>query len=129
MLAAIAGGTVAGLAAVLAVVVAQAHLWQRYVESVADLVGWPLVPGVLVLVAVLAVELSPRCRSRWVAIGGSVAMFAGIGLGILVGAMFIPAPEGRWAGGIVGAGLGVVAGGATGAVHGCRRRGDEEEDR
>ncbi len=105
---AVAGVTSGGYVT-LAVVVARAQ-YGHYLHDVEDLLGWESVPVLLGASVGTAVGVwdADRMVSGF-AYGAGGALVGGT-IGFLVGPLIWRRPEGKWAGGAIGAGAGMAAG-------------------
>ncbi|NIP80093.1 MAG: hypothetical protein GWM90_13080, partial [Gemmatimonadetes bacterium] len=114
-------GLVAGTGATLGVVVGRARFDEHFMESTRDLVG---LPGAPMPVGVAAGGLAGWLGSAPLVGAGAGALVggaAGVAVGVLAGAAMSDEPEDRWAGGVVGAGIGLWCGLLVGGLAGARR--------
>lgn len=101
-------GAATGVALSLGLVVLRAAVEEVYVHGLHDLLGWPLVP--VMLLALGGAVLGARGRLAEPAAGTLLGIALGTALGVLVGDLASPEPVGPWAGGMLGAAAGVLAG-------------------
>ena len=121
-------GTLSGAYITLSIVVARAQIGQ-YVHEPQDLFnweGWPVVIGASTGTA-LGIWDPDRLMTGFVY--GSVGTLAGGTAGFIIGATISDRPEGRWAGGAIGAGLGMAAGSTLGVLAPNRRMNPFRKDR
>lgn len=108
-------GVIGGGYVALSVVVLEARMG-RYIHDSKDFFGWRSIP--VLAGGGLGAGLgaySPE-RLKQAIIYGYGGMAAGGLLGLGVGLLIWPQPEGKWAGAAIGAGVGLVAGYLTGAI-------------
>ena len=103
------GGIGAGGYVTLAVVVARAQ-YGHYLHDVNDLLGWNSVPVLLGAGVGTAVGVWDSDRMVTGYIYGTGGMLLGGSIGYLIGPLIWKRPEGKWAGGAIGAGAGMAAG-------------------
>ena len=103
------GGIGAGGYVTLAVVVARAQ-YGHYLHDVDDLLGWQSVPVLLGAATGTAVGVWDEDRMVTGFIYGAAGTLIGGSIGYLVGPLIWKRPEGKWAGGAIGAGAGMAAG-------------------
>jgi hypothetical protein len=103
------GGIGAGGYVTLAVVVARAQ-YGHYLHDVNDLLGWNSVPVLLGAGVGTAVGVWDSDRMVTGYIYGTGGMLIGGSIGYLLGPLIWKRPEGKWAGGAIGAGAGMAAG-------------------
>lgn len=114
-------GLIGGLIISIGVIVARAQFMRVYVEYVGDAMGWAaLVIGGAVVAAIVATLLD-WCRTRRAALIMLASAALASALGTALGALFLDATEGVWAGGVMGCAFGVIVGGVTGLAHACSR--------
>ena len=105
------GGALVGLLVTLAIVVAQAQAGV-YIFALDDLlaVRWEIlpIPGVAIGAFLLA-RRRPGAMA-WTTVAGFVGMLLGVVVGALLGTALLAPDVGTWAGGVIGAAVGVVAG-------------------
>ena len=103
------GGIGAGGYVTLAVVVARAQ-YGHYLHDANDLLGWNSVPVLLGAATGTAVGVWDADRMVTGFIYGAGGALIGGSIGYLLGPMIWKRPEGKWAGGAIGAGAGMAAG-------------------
>jgi hypothetical protein len=103
------GGIGAGGYVTLAVVVARAQ-YGHYLHDAEDLLGWNSVPVLLGAATGTAVGVWSADRMVTGYLYGTGGMLIGGSIGYLVGPLIWKRPEGKWAGGAIGAGAGMAAG-------------------
>lgn len=114
---AVAAGAITGLAGGVVVtvgwVVEQATFEDKYLDGVDDLIsftGAPILIGPTIGASLAVIDTDAMWR---VTGGGAAGMLVGTALGIGVGHLIRGGNRARWAGGAMGAALGLVAGAAT----------------
>ena len=112
----IVSGAVGGIAGIgaggyvtLAVVVLRAQ-YGHYLHDVDDLLGWQSVPVLLGAGTGAAVGVWDADRMVTGFAYGAAGTLIGGTIGFLIGPTIWPRPEGKWAGGAIGAGAGMAAG-------------------
>jgi hypothetical protein len=112
-------GGVAGIAGggyiALATVVLESR-FGRYIHDEKDFFGWHSVPVLAGATIGTAVGLWDPDRLYRTVLFGAAGFGAGIGLGVAAGDLFGETPEARWAGGAIGAGIGLIIGNTLGIV-------------
>lgn len=103
------GGIGAGGYVTLAVVVARAQ-YGHYLHDAEDLLGWNSVPVLLGAGVGTAVGVWDADRMVTGFVYGAGGALVGGTIGYLVGPLIWKRPEGKWAGGAIGAGAGMAAG-------------------
>ena len=103
------GGIGAGGYVTLAVVVARAQ-YGHYLHDANDLLGWNSVPVLLGAATGTAVGVWDADRMVTGFIYGAGGALVGGSIGYLLGPAIWKRPEGKWAGGAIGAGAGMAAG-------------------
>jgi len=108
-----AAGTVVTAAAITVASLDEVYLWDTR-----DALGWPLIP-----VAAGFVSGAVQGSSDWDSVkrGSLHALLlgaAGAGVGAILGDALIAEDHGPWAGGVIGAGAGVLAGWLLGSLRG-----------
>jgi hypothetical protein len=103
------GGIGAGGYVTLAVVVLRAQ-YGHYLHDAEDLLGWNSVPVLLGAGVGTAVGVWDSDRMVTGFAYGTGGALVGGTIGYLVGPMIWKRPEGKWAGGAIGAGVGMAAG-------------------
>lgn len=108
-------GTIAGGTVTLAVVVARSRAGQ-FVYEFDDFFGWNSVPIVVGIPAGAWIGYTDRDRMLRGVVGGAIGGAVGYGIGRLVGNRIWDPPEGTWAAGAIGLGVGVALGAITGLL-------------
>ena len=103
------GGIGAGGYVTLAVVVARAQ-YGHYLHDVNDLLGWQSFPVILGAATGTAVAVWDADRMVTGYVYGAAGTLIGGSIGYLLGPAIWKRPEGKWAGGAIGAGAGMAAG-------------------
>jgi hypothetical protein len=103
------GGVAAGGYVTLAVVVLRAQ-YGHYLHDASDLLGWQSVPVLLGAATGTAVGVWDADRMATGFVYGAAGTLLGGSIGYLVGPLIWKRPEGKWAGGAIGAGMGMAAG-------------------
>jgi hypothetical protein len=106
-------GTLSGGYITLSIVVARAQIGQ-YMHDANDLFSWNGLPVVIGASTGTALGIWDPDRLMTGFVYGSVGTLTGGTAGFLIGALVSDGPEGRWAGGAIGAGLGMAAGSTLG---------------
>lgn len=115
-LAGLVGGALAGVVITLGMVVARARIGRVFLHEMAEVVGWTGSGLVLAPVAGVWLALAwPRALGSTAA-GAGVGLALGLGLGVVMGAAGSADPAWAWAGGTMGAAVGLVAGALVGFV-------------
>jgi hypothetical protein len=120
-LAGLVGGAVVGLILTLGLVVARAQLDGAYFHDPDELISWvgiPLAAGPLVGAWIGAAHPPGRSVMVWSAFG----LVVGILVGAILGSAVTDDPSGPWAGMVMGAAAGVLAGAWTALFRFYRRR-------
>ena len=104
-------GILGGVVITLAAVVVRARFQHEYLESVENLIHWQTVPMVLAPAAGVMFGLAGADALKGSIVGSVGGMAVGAGLGAWVGSLLVDYPEGPWAGGMIGAGVCLSAGG------------------
>jgi hypothetical protein len=104
-------GVAGGAVITLSVVVARARWEDVYLDSAEDLIHWQSAPMLLTPAVGVFFGLSGRDPLVASVIGSSAGMLAGAAVGTGLGWMLSSAPEWPWAGGVIGAGVGMTIGG------------------
>jgi hypothetical protein len=114
--AALAGG-LAGAASggyiAISVIVAESRAG-KYMHSMQDALGWRSAPVLIGGVTGVVVGATSPDRLLRTVVYGSVGTVAGTGVGVVVGKLIWDGPEAKWAGGAIGAGLGMAIGSSLG---------------
>lgn len=109
-----AAGLVAGGYVAVGIWTAKAHWFDDYLYSTRDALGWEATPVLLGLGTGVGVGLADDDRLGNMLLGGSAGFLAGTGVGLLLGSLAWPYPEGRWAGAVIGGGAGILVGSIVG---------------
>jgi hypothetical protein len=112
LLGGIAGAGSGGYIAI-SVIVAESRAG-KYVDSIDDVLGWRSAPVLIGGITGLVVGATDPDRLVRTVVYGSVGTVAGTGLGVVVGKLIWDGPEAKWAGGAIGAGLGMAIGSSLG---------------
>lgn len=108
-------GVIGGGYVALSVVVLEARMG-RYMHDFNDLFGWRSLPVLAGGGLGAGLGLYSPERLKQAILWGYGGMAAGGLVGLGVGLLIWPQPEGKWAGAAIGAGVGLVAGYLTGAI-------------
>ena len=105
------GGAVTGFIVTLAIVVLKAGLGY-YIFAMEDLAAlrWDVLPTLIGAVAGFRLARRRPHSVGWATVSGVGGLLIGIALGVLLGPLFRDDAAARWAGGIVGGAIGLVAG-------------------
>jgi hypothetical protein len=104
-----AAGTAAGGYLTLSIVVARAQTG-HYVHDVNELLSWTSVPVLVGAGTGMSLGIWSPPRLWTSVIFGTAGAFAGIPVGMFVGTRLSDRTEAKWAGGAIGAGVGMTAG-------------------
>jgi hypothetical protein len=121
-------GVAGGAVITLSVVVARARWQQEYLESIDDLIHWQSAPMILTPAVGVLFGLAGREPLRASIVGSTAGLAAGAAVGAGLGALLSSAPEWPWAGGVIGAGAGMTAGGLVLGMRAWIRQRDGAED-
>jgi hypothetical protein len=88
----------------------------RYLYNVQDALGWESAAVLAGGGTGLALGLWDERRLRNTVIASAGLALVGTGIGALVGRRIWPPPEGKWAGGVIGGGVGILLGAASGVL-------------
>jgi hypothetical protein len=112
-----AGGAIAGTLSggyiTLSWVVLRAQMG-HYLHDPRQVVGWTAAPVLIGGVGGAALGMWEPARLGTGFVYGSAGALAGAGIGYITGSLVSNRPEGKWAGGAIGAGLGMAIGVTTG---------------
>ena len=110
-------GALAGIVVVLAIVAFRASVEEIYLHSFGELFGWLGLPALLGPVVGVWAAVRAGVGSFWRGVGVVAAtLVVGAAVGAGIGAVASVFPADTWAGGIVGAGAGILLAGAVLAV-------------
>ena len=121
-----AAGVAAGGYLSLAVAVAEARAG-RYLTSMEEFLGWRSAPVLIGGATGAAVGLFDPPRLQRTVIYGAGGTAAGLAIGLVLGPVFWDGPEARWAGGAIGAGVGMVIGTNYGLFFSKEKDDDRDE--
>lgn len=114
-------GVVGGVVLTLATVVARARFQREYLASADDLIHWQSFPMIAVPAAGVIFGLA-GAEALKASIAGCVAgLVIGMAVGAGLGWIFTDDPEGPWAAGVIGAGMGLTIGGLLWGVRAWRK--------
>ncbi|MEX2584527.1 MAG: glycine zipper 2TM domain-containing protein, partial [Gemmatimonadota bacterium] len=116
----VAGGAVITLSAI----VYRARFQREYIDSVDDLIHWQTLPMILAPAAGVTFGLAGQDALMGSIVGSTSGMLVGAASGAGLGLLLSSEPEWPWAGGVIGAGLGMSLGGLALGFH----RWAEDED-
>lgn len=117
-------GIVDGAAVVLSVATARSTFANVYVHSLDELLGWLGLPLILGPVAAVWASVRLATRDFWrAAVASLLALASGATVGAGIGAILGSRPSASWAGGLIGAGTGVIVALATVVLVRFRRTG------
>jgi hypothetical protein len=106
-------GVAGGAVITLSVIVARARWQGVYLDSADDLIHWQSAPMIFTPAVGVFVGLAGKDPLVASVIGSSVGMAAGVVAGAGLGWMLSSSQEWPWAGGVIGAGVGMTIGGLT----------------
>ena len=106
-------GTMSGGYITLSIVVARAQMG-HYLHEPQDLLDWKSLPVLIGGGTGAALGMWAPDRLGTGVVYGSAATLAGGTLGFIIGSAVSERPEGKWAGGAIGAGLGMAIGSSLG---------------
>ena len=106
-------GTLSGGYITLSIVVARAQFGD-YVHDANDLFNWNGLPVIIGASTGTALGIYDPDRLMTGFVYGSAGTLAGGSAGFILGALISDRPEGRWAGGAIGAGIGMAIGSSWG---------------
>lgn len=121
-------GVAGGAAITLSVVVARARLQGVYLDSADDLISWQSAPMILTPAVGLAFGLAGEEALEGSVIGSTSGMLAGAAIGAGIGWAMSADQEAPWAGGVIGAGLGMTIGGLSLGLRNYLKHRSESED-
>ena len=104
-------GVAGGVVVTMSVVVARARFQGVYLDSGEDLIHWQSAPMLIAPAAGLVFGLAGKDPLRGSIIGSTSGLLVGAAAGAVTGWLVSATPEGPWAGGVIGAGLGMTIGG------------------
>ncbi|MEO5510502.1 MAG: hypothetical protein ABIV28_02530 [Longimicrobiales bacterium] len=114
--AALAGGFVGAASGgyiAISVIVAESRAG-KYIHSMKDALGWRSAPVLIGGVTGMVVGATDPDRLLRTVVYGSAGTVAGTGVGVVLGKIIWDGPEAKWAGGAIGAGLGMAIGSSLG---------------
>lgn len=120
----VAGGAVVTFSAI----VWRARFQRDYLESADDLVHWSSLPMIATPAVGVVFGLAGRPALEGSFIGSITGMVAGAAVGAGVGWLASTTPESPWAGGVIGAGVGLTLGGLAIGLRAWSRDEDAELD-
>jgi hypothetical protein len=97
----------------ISVIVAESRMG-KYMHSWKDALGWRSSPVLIGGVTGAVVGATSPDRLLRTVGYGSIGTLAGTGIGVVVGKMVWEGPEAKWAGGAIGAGIGMAIGSSLG---------------
>lgn len=104
-------GIAGGAVVTISTIVARARFQHEYIDSVEDLIHWQSIPMIGAPAAGVIFGLAGKDSLTGSIIGSTVGMAAGAALGTGLGWLVSRNPESPWAGGVIGAGVGLTFGG------------------
>lgn len=104
-------GLAGGAVVTISTIVARARFQHEYIDSVEDLIHWQSIPMIGAPAAGVLFGLAGKDSLTGSIIGSTVGMAAGAALGTGLGWLVSRNPESPWAGGVIGAGVGLTFGG------------------
>lgn len=111
-------GVAGGTAVTIAAVVARARFQSEYLDSAHDLIHWQSTPLIVGPIAGVIFGLAGDEALRGSLYGSLGGMLTGAAVGAGLGYLLSEEQEWPWAGGVIGAGLGLAAGGIVYGVRG-----------
>lgn len=108
-----AGG---GAVITLSAIVARARFQRRFTDSADDLIHWQSIPMIAAPAAGILFGYAGHDAHVGSIVGSTGGMVAGAALGVGIGWMVSRQPESPWAGGVIGAGVGLALGGLAGGL-------------
>ncbi len=112
LLGGVAGAGSGGYIAI-SVIVAESRAG-KFVDSIDDVLGWRSAPVLIGGVTGVVVGATAPDRLLRTVVYGSVGTLAGTGIGAVAGKLMWDGPEAKWAGGAIGAGIGMAIGSSLG---------------
>lgn len=109
-------GVIGGAAMTLSIVVARAQLQEQFLDSPHDLIHWQTAPMIIGPAAGVVFGLAGEEVLVGSIVGSVLGLVGGAGIGAGAGWLVSAQPEAPWAGGVIGAGMGLAVGGVTGAL-------------
>jgi hypothetical protein len=97
----------------ISVIVAESRAG-KYMHSMKDALGWRSAPVLIGGVTGVVVGATSPDRLLRTMLYGSIGTLAGTGLGVVAGKLAWEGPEAKWAGGAIGAGIGMAIGSSLG---------------
>lgn len=121
-----AAGVAGGVVITLGVIVARARWQQIYLEAPDDLVHWQSAPMLIAPAVGVLFGLAGDDALKGSLVGSVTGMGVGAGVGAGLGWLLSDEQEWPWAGGVIGAALGMSVGGIYGGL--TRWRNDHDPD-
>lgn len=109
-------GVAGGAAVTLATVVARARFQREFLESADDLIHWQSAPMIVAPAAGVLFGLAGEDALRASIVGSTAGLVIGAAIGAGVGWLATGDPEGPWAFGVIGGGVGLATGGIVEAL-------------
>ena len=119
-----AAGAASGGYIAISVIVAESRAGE-YMHSYADALGWRSAPVLIGGLTGTALGLYDPDRLWRTMLYGTVGTVGGLGAGVALGQVLWDGPEAKWAGGAIGAGLGMAIGSSLGLLLPLK---DKDED-
>lgn len=119
-------GVLGGAAVTMAVVVARARLHREYLDSAGDLIHWQSTPMIAAPAAGVVFGLAGEDALMGSMAGSMGGLLIGAAAGAGLGWFLSEEQEWPWAGGVIGGGVGLAAGGLVGGLFAWSR--DEDAD-
>ncbi|HEX6694413.1 MAG TPA: hypothetical protein VF035_06960 [Longimicrobiales bacterium] len=123
MVGGVAGAASGGYIAI-SVIVAESRTG-KYLHSYQDALGWRSAPVLIGGTGGAIIGLTDPDRLWRTMLYGGAGTLAGVGVGVLAGQLIWEGPEAKWAGGAIGAGLGMAIGSTLGVFLPLK---DKDED-
>ncbi len=120
-------GVAGGAVITLSIVVARARFQGEYIEGAEDLIHWQSVPMLLTPAVGVMFGASGSRPLKQSVIGSTSGMVLGTALGAGIGWAVSESPEAPWAGGVIGAGVGMTVGGLLLGIRAMLRDRDDGE--
>lgn len=120
----VAVGVAGGSVVTLGIVVARARWQHVYLDSVDDLIHWQSAPMIIAPAIGLVFGLAGEDALIGSIVGSTTGMVAGAGVGAGLGWLLSNEQEWPWAGGVIGAALGMTVGGIANGLRAWARDDD-----